>query len=150
MIRSKALFSPAILTFVLVAAIGLKAPAGAPRAEPVRALLITGGGWHEYDKQKDILAEELYMIEDVHEGVTPLARAYGVDTETHHLTVWTNKYGKSRIFGTTIGHHSETMAAAEYLNLVSSGLLWAIGKLQDNGEPAPGYGARANARYWEP
>lgn len=83
---------------------------------------------------------ELYMIEHVHDGVTPLAHAYGVDTQRHHLAIWTNEYGDARVFGTTIGHHNETMATDEYLGVVTRGLLWAAGKLQEDGTPAPGYG----------
>lgn len=86
---------------------------------------------------------ELYMIEGVRDGVTSLARAYGVDTEKHHLTIWTNNHGKGRVFGTTIGHHNETMAAREYLDVLTRGLLWAAGKLQDDGSPAAGYEPRA-------
>jgi len=87
---------------------------------------------------------ELYIIEQVHESVVPLAQAYGVETERHHLTIWTNQYGRGRIFGTTIGHHNETMAAPEYLDVVSRGLLWATGHLQDDGNPASGYGPAAD------
>jgi type 1 glutamine amidotransferase len=78
---------------------------------------------------------ELYIINHIREGVTPLAQAYGVETERHHLTVWTHVYGAGRIFGTTIGHHNETMAADEYLDLVTRGLLWAVGQLPEE-EPA--------------
>lgn len=84
---------------------------------------------------------ELYMIEEVREGVTLLGRAFGVDTEEHHLTIWTNQYGEGRIFGTTIGHHNETMEAEEYLDLVARGLLWSVGKLRDDGTPEEGYGS---------
>lgn len=85
------------------------------------------------------------MIENVHDSVTPLARAYGVDTDKYHLTIWTNQYGDGRVFGTTIGHHSETMATDQYLNVVTRGLLWAADKLQEDGTPAPGYGPRADS-----
>ncbi len=87
---------------------------------------------------------ELYMIEEVLEGVTPLARAYGVDTEAYHTTVWVHQYGEGRVFGTTIGHHNETMAAGEYLDLVTRGLLWTVGGLTDDGTPAPGFEAAAD------
>jgi len=43
----------AFAAFVFLAA------AGAPAAEPVRALLITGGCCHEYSKQKDVLKQGL-------------------------------------------------------------------------------------------
>ena len=55
-----------------------------------------------------------------------------------------NEYGpkKSRVFGTTVGHHNETIAENTYLDLVSRGLLWAAGKLDDEGRPLPGYEGR--------
>jgi type 1 glutamine amidotransferase len=58
--------------------------------------------------------------------------------------VWVNEYGekKSRVFGTTIGHHNETMLEDTYLDLVTRGLLWASGKLDDDGKPVAGYEAK--------
>ena len=55
--------------------------------------------------------------------------------------VWTNEYGdkKTRVFSTTIGHNNETVADDRYLDLVTRGVLWACGKLQDSGKPADGY-----------
>ncbi len=64
-------------------------------------------------------------------------------TETAVIT-WTNLYGpnKTRVFSTTIGHTNETVADARYLDLVTRGVLWAAGKLGDDGKPAPGYEAK--------
>jgi uncharacterized protein len=87
---------------------------------------------------------ELYEIAKVWPNATPLAHAYGQDTERHHVTVWTNQYGQARVFGTTIGHHNETMATDEYLDLVTRGLLWSVEKLGTDGEPRPGYGPDDN------
>jgi hypothetical protein len=35
---------------------------------------------------------------------------------------------------------NETVADARYLELVTRGVLWAAGKLADDGRPAAGYG----------
>ena len=83
---------------------------------------------------------ELYKIEKAWEHMTTLARAYGQDTKKDHACIWTNEYGKARVFGTTLGHHNETMESPEYLDVVSRGLLWACGKLDEKGQPAEGYG----------
>ncbi len=49
-----------------------------------------------------------------------------------NVVVWTNLYnGKTRVFGTTLGHNSETVADARYLDLVTRGLLWACDKLDE-------------------
>ena len=84
---------------------------------------------------------ELYKIAKVWPNARPLATAYGKDTKKDHMCVWTNTYGKARIFGTTIGHHNETMKTETYLDLVTRGLLWACDKLDGKGKPKPGYGA---------
>lgn len=61
--------------------------------------------------------------------------------EANSVVVWTNLYGpnKTRIFSTTIGHQSETVADARYLDLVARGVLWATGKLGDDGKAVAGY-----------
>lgn len=80
---------------------------------------------------------ELYKIDKVWDTATPLAQAYGVDTKKDHTIIWVNTYGKGRVFGTTEGHHNETMSHPIYLDLVTRGLLWACQGLDDNGKPLP-------------
>jgi type 1 glutamine amidotransferase len=64
-----------------------------------------------------------------------------VDRTDDWVDVWTNLYnGRTRVFSTTIGHNTETVADPRYLDLVTRGLLWATGHLSDDGTPAPGYG----------
>ena len=47
--------------------------------------------------------------------------------------VWTNNYRKTtKVFATTIGHNTDTVADARYLDLVTRGLLWSCGKLNDD------------------
>jgi type 1 glutamine amidotransferase len=63
------------------------------------------------------------------------------DVET--VVAWTNEFGpqKTHIFSTTIGHNNDTVADARYLDMVTRGVLWAAGKLGDDGKPAAGYEA---------
>ena len=82
---------------------------------------------------------ELYVIEKAWANCDVLATAYGQDTQMDQPVIWTNQYGKAKLFGTTLGHHNETMLADEWLDVVARGTLWVCGKLQDNGEPMPGY-----------
>ena len=84
---------------------------------------------------------ELYKIEKIWPHCKPLAKAYGKDTKKDHAVVWTNSYGKGRVFGTTIGHHTETQKEKMFLDLVTRGLLWACDKLEPDGRPADGYAA---------
>jgi len=82
---------------------------------------------------------ELYVIEKEWPECTPLAVAYGQDTQQDQLVIWTNTYGNARVFGTTLGHHNETMLSDEWLDVVSRGLLWACDRLTSEGTPSPGY-----------
>ena len=83
--------------------------------------------------------EELYnnSIGKLLDTAQPLARGKqtitdknGNKTEPDFVTVWTNAYnGKTRVFGTTLGHSTTTVGDARYLDLVTRGLLWSVGKL---------------------
>ena len=46
------------------------------------------------------------------------------------------------MFCTTIGHNNATVEDARYLDLVAKGLLWAAGKLGEDGRPLAGYGRK--------
>ena len=59
---------------------------------------------------------------------------------TESVVAWTNVYNdKTRVFSTTIGHNNATVEDARYLDLVTRGVLWATGKLGDDGKTADGY-----------
>jgi type 1 glutamine amidotransferase len=85
--------------------------------------------------------EELYnnLIGKLQETAQPLAKGKqtfknkdGKVTEAESVVVWTNTYnGKTRVFGTTLGHNNATVADARYLDLVTRGLLWSVGKLDE-------------------
>ena len=66
----------------------------------------------------------------------------GTTKDTETVVVWTNEFGpkKTRVFSTTIGHNNATVEDARYLDLVTRGVLWSAGKLNDDGTPATGYG----------
>ena len=86
--------------------------------------------------------EELYELERVWPGMTPLAQSYSVESKKVHPLIWTNTHGKARVFVTSLGHNTEMIADPVYLGLVTRGLLWTVGRLQNDGTPAPGYAAR--------
>ena len=60
-------------------------------------------------------------------------------TEAEAVVAWTNEYGpnKTRIFSTTLGHFNETVADDRYLDLITRGLLWATGNLNEDGTATP-------------
>lgn len=61
--------------------------------------------------------------------------------QNHTCIVWTNEFGdkKTRIFSTTLGHNNETVGDKRFLDLVCRGLLWSVGKLDENGKVVEGY-----------
>ena len=79
-------------------------------------------------------AGELYWIEKVWPTAHPLATSKNKEKGNDEVCVWTNQYEKARVFGTTLGHHNETVGAPQYLDLLTRGVLWAAGKL-DAGLP---------------
>ena len=79
--------------------------------------------------------EELYNNGDGGKLLdTAQALATGTQTSGNRkekfVAVWTNLYnGKARVFGTTLGHNNATVDDSRYLDLVTRGLLWSVGKL---------------------
>ena len=88
-------------------------------------------------------SDELYNIDRMWPSATPLVQAWSIESEKHFPVVWTNTFGKAKVFVTTMGHSNRTMSEPAYLDLVTRGLLWTQGKLQADGTPAPGYGPKS-------
>ncbi|MEX2395419.1 MAG: ThuA domain-containing protein [Balneolales bacterium] len=70
--------------------------------------------------------DEVYIIEKIWGDITPLAQAYGVDTEKNHTVVWTHEIDDTRLFGTSLGHNNDIFEKAEFLNMVTNGLIWTV------------------------
>src|SRR5205807_402572 len=70
----------------------------------------------------------------------------GSEKANTFVVIWANEYGpkKTRVFSTTIGHNSATVKDPRYLDLVTRGVLWATGHLNDDGTPATGYAPQAS------
>jgi hypothetical protein len=88
--------------------------------------------------------EEHYNNVHIFESTHEIARGKQVlGTKTNDfVVVWTNLYGpkKTKVFSTTIGHNNATVEDPRYLDLVTRGVLWASGHLNEDGTPAKGYG----------
>ncbi len=87
---------------------------------------------------------ELYEIEKQWDNTTPLAQAWGVDTQKNHVVIWTNEYQGTKVFATTLGHFNETMNNEVYLGLVARGILWTLDALGEDGTPKKGLGAEGD------
>ncbi len=92
-----------------------------------------------FPERWDDFPDELYEIKKVWPACAPLAKGIGAKG-TEHPCIWVNTYGNARVFGTTLGHSNDTVGSDVYLDLLTRGLLWACHKLDDNGQPLPGYG----------
>lgn len=80
---------------------------------------------------------ELYVIEEIWPNTEPIVTAYSTEEKLEMPVVWLNKLGKTKVFGTTLGHHNETMAADVWMETVARGILWSLDKLpQDGSIPA--------------
>ncbi len=66
-------------------------------------------------------------------GRQKVTRKNGTENTEESVVVWTNSYNdRAKVFATTLGHNNETVADPRYLNLVTRGLLWSCGKLDDH------------------
>jgi len=74
-------------------------------------------------------AGELYRIERFWPSATALATAKDRENGQDQVCVWTNDYRGTRVFGTTLGHHNETVDSPEFIGMLARGTLWAAGKL---------------------
>lgn len=85
--------------------------------------------------------EELYnnLTGKLMPTATPLARGKqvykdksGKENSPECIVAWTNTYAeKSKVFATTLGHNNATVEDPKYLDLVTRGLLWSVGKLDE-------------------
>ncbi len=82
------------------------------------------------------IREELYNNVKLFDA-EPLAtgkqilRRNGEQRVVEHVVAWVNQKQGAPSFSTTLGHNTETVADPRYLDLVTRGLLWACGKLED-------------------
>lgn len=73
--------------------------------------------------------DEIYIIEELWGEITPLARAFGPETEQYHPVTWTHEINNTRVFATSLGHNNDVFYEEVFLEKVTNGLLWATGRL---------------------
>lgn len=86
--------------------------------------------------------DELYRNIEFPSTSTPLLIVHSVESNTDHVVAWVHQYGLGRVFGTTLGHGMETAKQPAYQHLLANGVLWAAGRLGDDGKPMAGCGVR--------
>ena len=71
---------------------------------------------------------ELYHSAKVFDTATPLGIASRQSDDQPQVCIWTNDYHGTRVFATTVGHYNETMVEPVYMDMMTRGLLWAVGR----------------------
>lgn len=71
---------------------------------------------------------ELYHTTKVFPTATPLGIAKRQGDDEPQTCIWTNDYHGTRVFATTVGHYNETMVEPVYMDMMTRGLLWAVGR----------------------
>jgi type 1 glutamine amidotransferase len=85
--------------------------------------IIRGLGWRDWLTGN----EELYNNVKLFPSATVLQR--GAQGDEDCAITWVNRYGSTRVFSTSLGHHNETVSDERYLDLVTRGVLWACDRL---------------------
>ena len=101
-------------------------------------------GFADWTTMKEELYNNIQILtgKALAKGKQTVKNKDGATKEVETVVAWTNEYGpkKTRVFSTTIGHNNATVEDARYLDLVTRGVLWSAGKLNDDGTPVKGYG----------
>ena len=79
---------------------------------------------------------ELYLIERLHSGSTPLTFSRFTDGEGEaqaQATTWSHLYGpaQARVFASTLGNETPTLLTPAFLDLIARGFLWALDGLEE-------------------
>ncbi len=69
---------------------------------------------------------ELYIIKKVWPDTKVLAHAYSTEQKTDQPVAWVREEADVRVFGTTLGHHNETMRTEQWQQMVGKGTRWAL------------------------
>ncbi len=88
--------------------------------------------------------DELYVIDKMWPGAKTLATSVSERSKVEHAVFWTNQFGKARVFGTTYGHGNATWEDPVFTAAVTRGILWAADKIDEEGNPKPGYESRVS------
>jgi type 1 glutamine amidotransferase len=109
-------------------------PFGTKKAEPVHPIV------KMFPDEWKTDGDELYNEIEFGKDSTPLLKAFSVDSKKEHTVSWVHDFGKGKVFSLTLGHDLKTVEQENYHKLVANGLLWACGKLNEDGTPLAGYG----------
>ena len=72
--------------------------------------------------------DELYVIDKLWPSATAVAAAVSPEDQKEYPLAWTNSYGGSRVFGTTLGHGNATFDDPVFQDLLVRGFKWALNR----------------------
>ena len=73
--------------------------------------------------------DELYVIDKIWPNTTALASAVSPEDNKEYPLIWASEYGgKTRVFGTTLGHGADTWADPVFQDLLVRGFKWATNR----------------------
>jgi uncharacterized protein len=72
--------------------------------------------------------DELYVIDKLWPGATAVASAISPEDQKEYPLAWTNQYGGTRVFGTTLGHGNATFEDPVFHDLLARGFKWALNR----------------------
>ncbi|MBA4187225.1 MAG: hypothetical protein C0467_04320 [Planctomycetaceae bacterium] len=91
-------------------------------------------GWKTVNEElyNNAAGKLLETAQPIAKGKQTLKNKDGKERVEEAVVAWTNTYnGKAKVFATTLGHNNDTVGDARYLDLVTRGLLWSVGKLDE-------------------
>jgi type 1 glutamine amidotransferase len=72
--------------------------------------------------------DELYVIDKFWPNARAIATAVSPEDQKEYPLAWVNNYHGARVFGTTLGHGSDTWSDPVFQDLLVRGVSWALGK----------------------
>ncbi len=87
----------------------------------------------------EFVADELYQVMQMVDGITPLYAAYSPQSKQDHVVAWTHQVGNGEVFATTLGHNHHTIEASFYHQLLANGIAYLTGHLEQEGHIEEGY-----------
>jgi type 1 glutamine amidotransferase len=113
---------------------GPQAPIEVSYGDPDSAITKNLKGWKTINEElyNNSAGKLLETAQALAKGKQTYKLKDGKERTDESIVAWTNTYnGKTKVFSTTLGHNNETVGDANYLDLVTRGLLWSVGKLDE-------------------
>ena len=94
--------------------------------------IISDLGWDTWTTGNEELYNNVQLLKTavpLHRSTQMVKQKDGSMQEVAAVVTWTNDFGGTRVFSTSVGHVNETVADDRYLDLVTRGILWSCDKL---------------------